>query len=136
MNKFTCTGRLMYDPTYRQAAGVDVADFTLSVNTRGKNDQGYPNSVVIKCTVWRKQAELMKKFQICKGKRVAVSGMIDLERYKTREGVDRVNLTLDVEDLDFMLDTTTMPEKTDMPAQAAPAEPAPAPMLVDEEPPF
>ena len=68
MNKFTAIGRVITDPEFRQVGGVDVCDFKLSVRTRGKNDQGYPNSIIVKCTVWRKLAEMAKNFGLYKGR--------------------------------------------------------------------
>lgn len=116
MNKFIAVGRLITEPSYRQAGGVDVCDFKLSVRTRGKNDQGYPNSIIVKCTVWRKLAEMARNFGLYKGQMVGVSGMLDVESYTDKNGVARTNLTLDVEDMDFIR-TSDMPSKNDTPAQ-------------------
>lgn len=110
MNKFIAVGRLITEPTYRQAGGVDVCDFKLSVRTRGKNDQGYPNSIIVKCTVWRKLAEMAKSFGLYKGQMVGVSGMLDMEIYTDKNNIPRTNLILDVEDIDFIR-TTDMPSK-------------------------
>lgn len=111
MNKFIAVGKVITDPNFRQAGGVDVCDFKIAVRTRGKNDQGYPNSIIVKCTVWRKLAEMCKNFGLYKGQMVGVSGMLDVEQYTTKNGESRTNLTLDVEDIDFI-------RTTDMPSQA------------------
>ena len=108
MNKFIAVGKVITDPNFRQAGGVDVCDFKIAVRTRGKNDQGYPNSVIVKCTVWRKLAEMAKNFGLYKGQMVGVSGMLDVEQYTAKNGESRTNLTLDVEDIDFIR-TTDMP---------------------------
>lgn len=108
MNKCVFTGRIITEPDYRQAGGVDVCSYKLSVRTRGKNDQGYPNSVIVKCTVWRKLAEMCKNFGLYKGQMVSVSGMMDVETYTTKDGENRTNITLDVDDMDFIR-TTDMP---------------------------
>ena len=108
MNKFIAVGKVVTDPNFRQAGGVDVCDFKVAVRTRGKNDQGYPNSIIVKCTVWRKLAEMAKNFGLYKGQMVSVSGMIDTETYTTKDGESRTNLTLDVDDMDFIR-TTDMP---------------------------
>lgn len=115
MNKFIAIGRVISEPNFRQAGGVDVCDFRLSVRTRGKNDQGYPNSIVVGCTVWRKLAETCKNFGLYKGQMVGVSGMLDLDVYTDKNGTLRTSLKLDVEDMDFIR-TTDMPSKTDTPA--------------------
>lgn len=116
MNKFIAVGKVITDPNFRQAGGVDVCDFKIAVRTRGKNDQGYPNSIIVKCTVWRKLAEMAKSFGLYKGQMVGVSGMLDVEQYTTKNGESRTNLTLDVEDIDFIR-TTDMPNKVEVPAQ-------------------
>lgn len=115
MNKCFFVGRLITDPSFRQAGGVEVCDYKISVRTRGKNDQGYPNSIIVKCTVWRKLAELCKSFGLYKGQMVGVTGMLDLEQYTDKNGVLRSNLTLDVDDMDFIRTSG------DMPGAAAPA---------------
>lgn len=110
MNKFTAIGRVISEPTYRQAGGVDVCSFPLSVRTRGKNEQGYPNSIIVKCTVWRKLAEMAKNFGLYKGQMVGVSGMLDLEVYTDKNNIPRTSITLDVDDMDFIR-TSEMPAK-------------------------
>ena len=111
MNKFIAVGKVITDPNFRQAGGVEVCDFKIAVRTRGKNDQGYPNSIIVKCTVWRKLAEMAKNFGLYKGQMVGFSGMLDVEHYTTKNGENRTNLTLDVEDIDCI-------RTTDMPSQA------------------
>lgn len=111
MNKFIAVGRLITEPSYRQAGGVDVCDYKISVRTRGKNDQGYPNSIIVKCTMWRKLAEMAKNFGLYKGQMVGVSGMLDMDVYTDKNNIPRTSLTLDVEDIDFI-------RTTDMPSQA------------------
>lgn len=116
MNKFIAVGKVITEPNFRQAGGVDVCDFKVSVRTRGKNDQGYPNSIIIKCTAWRKLAEMAKNFGLYKGQMVGISGMLDVEFYTDKNNVPRTNLTLDTEDIDFIR-TTDMPGKAETPAQ-------------------
>ena len=101
MNKFTAIGRVITDPEFRQVGGVDVCDFKLSVRTRGKNDQGYPNSIIVKCTVWRKLAEMAKNFGLYKGQTVGVSGMLDLDVYTDKNGIPRTK-TGDADDGAFV----------------------------------
>lgn len=115
MNKFTAIGRLITEPSFRQAGGVEVCDFKLSVRTRGKNDQGYSNSIIVKCTMWRRLAERAKDFGLYKGQNVGVSGMLDMEFYTDKNGIARTNLVLDVEDIDFIRQTD-MPSKAEAPA--------------------
>ena len=132
MNKFIAVGRLITEPSYRQAGGVEVCDYKISVRTRGKNDQGYPNSIIVKCTMWRKLAEMAKSFGLYKGQMVGVSGMLDMDVYTDKNNIPRTSLTLDVEDIDFIR-TTDMPaqtpargeadDTTDVPAMVAAQDP-------------
>ena len=132
MNKFIAVGRLITEPSYRQAGGVEVCDYKISVRTRGKNDQGYPNSIIVKCTMWRKLAEMAKNFGLYKGQMVGVSGMLDMDVYTDKNNIPRTSLVLDVEDIDFIR-TTDMPSQTpargeaddttDMPAMVAAQDP-------------
>ena len=131
MNKFIAVGKAITDPNFRQAGGVDVCDFKIAVRTRGKNDQGYPNSIIVKCTVWRKLAEMAKNFGLYKGQMVGVSGMLDVEQYTTKNGESRTNLTLDVEDIDFIRQTD-MPSKSDVRGDADDVTGMPAPVVAQD----
>lgn len=130
MNKFIAVGKLITEPTYRQAGGVDVCDYKVAVRTRGRNEQGYPNSVIVKCTMWRKLAEMAKSFGLYKGQMVGVSGMLDLETFTGKDGQPRTNLTLDVEDIDFIRTAGDMPVKDG----GLHEDVAPAPVVADAAP--
>lgn len=126
MNSWDFTGRLIGDPNYREVSGAKVCDFTVSVRTRGKDEQGYPKSVLARCTCWRKLAELCEQFGICKGKVLAISGMLDLRKYTNKDGVLTTSLEVSVNDIDFLLQSAPMPDKTtttaDAPAVSTTAE--------------
>lgn len=122
MNTWTFTGRLIGDPSYREVAGVKVCDFTVSVRTRGKDDQGYPKSVLARCTCWRKLAELCEQFGVCKGKTLAISGMVDLREYTNKDGVLCKSLEVDVADVDFLLQGAGQEKKPDAVAEPVTAE--------------
>ena len=134
MNKFVAVGRVIAEPVYRQAGGVEVCDFKISVRTRGKNDQGYPNSIIVRCTLWRRLAELAKSMGLLKGSNVGVVGMLDVDSFVDKEGQTRTTLTVDVDDIDFIR-TSDMPSKpkayergeaddtTDMPAMVQASDP-------------
>jgi single-stranded DNA-binding protein len=126
MNSWHFTGRLIGDPNYREVSGAKVCDFTVSVRTRGRDEQGYPKSVLARCTCWRKLAELCEQFGVCKGKVLALSGMLDLREYTNKDGVLCKSLEVDVNDIDFLLQSAPMPDKTtttaDAPAVAVTSE--------------
>lgn len=122
MNTWTFTGRLIGDPNYREVGGVKVCDFTVSVRTRGKDDQGYPKSVLARCTCWRKLAELCEQFGVAKGKTLAISGMVDLREYTNKDGVMCKSLEVDVADVDFLLQGAGQEKKPDAVAEPVTAE--------------
>lgn len=136
MNKWFFTGRLINDPEYRDVAGVKAATMTLSVRTRGKDDQGYPKSLLARCTCWRKMAELCEQFGVGKGKTLAISGMLDMREYTNKDGVLCKSLEVDVSDIDFLLDGKKQ-EANDGTLMASPATAQqPQPVDVGEELPF
>jgi single stranded DNA-binding protein len=122
MNTWTFTGRLIGDPNYREVGGVKVCDFTVSVRTRGKDDQGYPKSVLARCTCWRKLAELCEQFGVAKGKTLAISGMVDLREYTNKDGVMCKSLEVDVSDVDFLLQGAGQEKKPDAVAETVTSE--------------
>lgn len=126
MNKCTFVGRLIADPVTREAGGVPVCSMTLSVRTRGKDDSGYPKSVLIKATAWRKLAEMVTKFGCVKGSMLAVNGMIDLEEYTSRDGSIRHQIVMDVDDIDFLLTANSAQQPGN-----APASPSTPPVATD-----
>ena len=113
MNLWTFTGRLIGDPTYREVGGVRVCDFTVSVRTHGKDQQGYPNSVLARCTCWRGLADLCERFGVGKGKTLAISGELDLHEYTNKDGVLTKSLQVDVRDIDFLLEGRKQDETGD-----------------------
>lgn len=130
MNKFIGVGRVIVDPSYRQVGGVDVCDFKVAVKTRGRDENGYPKNIILRCTVWRKLAELARSFGLYKGQMVGVSGMLDMETYTAKDGTQRTNLTLDVDDIDFIRTAGDMPVKQEAPVQEA--APVSAPVVIPD----
>lgn len=132
MNKCTFVGRLITDPVMREAGGVPVCSMTLSVRTRGKDDNGYPKSVLIKATAWRKLAEMVGRFGCVKGSLLAVHGMIDLEEYTSRDGSIRHQIVMDVDDIDFLLTANSAQQPGNAPASpSTPSVAADAPIPVE-----
>lgn len=132
MNKCTFVGRLIADPVMREAGGVPVCSMTLSVRTRGKDDSGYPKSVLIKATAWRKLAEMVGNFGTHKGSLLAVNGMIDLEEYTSRDGSIRHQIVMDVDDIDFLLTANSLQQAGNAPVSPSTTSVAPdVPMPVE-----
>ena len=82
MNKVFLIGRLTRDPELRYTGNnTPVASFSLAVNRNFTNQQGEREADFFNITVWRKQAENVKKY-CTKGSLVAVEGRIQTGSYE------------------------------------------------------
>ena len=82
LNKVILIGRLTKDPELRYAANnTPVTSFTLAVDRGFLNAQKEREADFINITVWRAQAENVKKY-VTKGSQVAVEGRIQTGSYE------------------------------------------------------
>ena len=91
MNKVFLIGRAVKDTECRYTQGdepIAVANYTLAVNRRGKNDE----ADFIRCVAFGKSAEFAEKY-IKKGTKMAVVGRIQTGSYKKD---DQTHYTTDV----------------------------------------
>lgn len=101
MNKVILTGRLTRDPELRYTANNKaVCDFTIATNRPVVRD-GERVADFINCRVWNKTAENLDKYQT-KGNMIAVSGRMQVENYQDKEGKNRRNTYVLVEDLEYL----------------------------------
>lgn len=140
VNSITLVGNLVRDMEVKATtSGSILANFTLAVNTREKNQQtGEWEDVpsFIDCTMFGNRAESVSRF-VGKGSRVAVSGHIKQRRWEAKDGGKRSKLEVIVEELDFMSRQRSEEPTYEEPSYAAPA-PKPAPVMdfYDEDCPF
>lgn len=98
MNKVILTGRttrdleLKYTPSEKA-----VAQFTLAVNKRGKNDL----ADFITCEVWERTAEVMSMY-VRKGHKVGIIGRIKTDSYEDSQGQRKYVTKVVVEELEFL----------------------------------
>lgn len=87
MNKVFIVGRLARDPELRYPANSQnaVANIVVAVNRPFENAQGERVADFINITVWRKQAENVKKF-LSKGSLVGIEGRIQVSSYDGPDG--------------------------------------------------
>ena len=86
MNKVVLTGRLTRDPDLRYpSSNIPVANFTIAVNRTYTNQNGEREADFINVTVWRGQAENVKKY-VSKGSLVGVEGRIQTRNYEGNDG--------------------------------------------------
>ncbi len=89
LNSITLIGRLTRDPEMKYTAnGIAVANFTLAVDRGFTNQQGERETDFIDCTAWRKLAEVVTN-NLGKGRLVAVSGRLEIQRYQDKDGNNR-----------------------------------------------
>lgn len=99
----TITGNLTKDPELRfTSSGVAVADFSIAVTPRTYNKQtqewedGDPQ--FYRCSLWRDAAENAAE-TLRKGMRVIATGRVSLRSYETRDGQQRSELALQVDEV-------------------------------------
>lgn len=90
MNKVIISGRIVEDPELKTTASeVSVSTNTLAVNRRQKDNKGNHIVDFIDFTVWKYAADFLCNYGK-KGDLLTVFGEIQQERYKDRNGIDRV----------------------------------------------
>lgn len=90
MNNFIGIGRSTSDMELKfiPGSGTPVGKFTLAIDRDYKNKDGEKDTDFLNVEVWGKLAEAMANY-ITKGKQVAVSGAIRVDKYETEAGEKR-----------------------------------------------
>jgi single-strand DNA-binding protein len=92
MNQITLIGHLTADPTTRATPnGVTVCSFTIGVTRPRKDQNGEKQSDFFRINTWRQTADFCGKY-LTKGSRVAVTGEVNLNSYKGKDGQTRYSL--------------------------------------------
>lgn len=101
MNKVIITGRIANNLELRATStGKSICEFRLATNRPVTRD-GERVADFINCRVWNKSAENLVKYQT-KGNLIAVFGRMQVENYKDKEGKNRNNTYVLVEDLEYL----------------------------------
>lgn len=102
MNKICIVGNLTRDPELRATEqGNAVCSFTVAVNRRYKDQDGNTPTDFIPVVVWRDLAENCAKY-LAKGRKVAVSGALQIRSYTDRDGVKRWVSEIQANEVDFL----------------------------------
>ena len=102
MNKWTGTGRLTRDPEIKNTTtGKAVANFTLAVDRRFKNQDGQKEADFINCQAWGKTAEVLGQYTQ-KGSRIGVVGRLQVRSYDAQDGTKRWVTEVIVDELEFL----------------------------------
>lgn len=105
MNKLTIIGNLTRDPELRQVntqdGPVNVCDFSVAVNRRGRGSNGQNEVDYFRVTTWRGLGENCSKY-LAKGRKVAVVGEVSCRTYTGSDGVTRASMEVRAEDVEFL----------------------------------
>ena len=92
MNQIVLIGYLTADPTTRATPnGVTVCSFTIGVTRSRKDHNGEKQSDFFRINTWRQTADFCGKY-LTKGSKVAVTGELNLNSYKGKDGNLRYSL--------------------------------------------
>lgn len=97
MNQVQLIGRMARDPELRRTEkGTPVVSFALAVDRRFQRDA----VDFIDCVAWRSTAEFVDKY-FRKGKRVALTGSIQVRKWKDKDGNDRKSVEVIADSVEF-----------------------------------
>ena len=102
MNKVYLIGNLTRDPELTEtASGVPVCHFSIAVNRNYSSQDGERQTDFFNCTAWRAMAETIARYTK-KGKKIAVTGSIQLRNYEDNQGVKRTAVDIIAQDVEFL----------------------------------
>lgn len=123
MNKVFLIGNLTRDPELRETpSGVSMCRFAIAVQRPYSSQDGERQTDFFECTAWRGLGETIARFTK-KGKKVAVSGSIQIRNYEDNQGNKRTAVDIIVQDCEFLSPRDS--EDTFDDAQDAPRASAP-----------
>tara|TARA_R110002051_G_scaffold72650_2_gene131297 strand:+ start:1123 stop:1497 length:375 start_codon:yes stop_codon:yes gene_type:complete len=92
----TMTGRLTRDPETTETKTSSVTKFSIAVNGFKKDNVSF-----FDCEAWGKVGEIVQEY--CgKGKQVAISGTIRIDRWEDKDGNNRSKPIVNVRDLTLL----------------------------------
>ena len=102
MNKVFLIGNLTRDPELTEtASGVPVCHFAIAVNRNYSSQDGERQTDFFNSTAWRATAETIARYTK-KGKKVAVTGSIQMRNYEDNQGIKRSAVDIIVQDVEFL----------------------------------
>ena len=94
MNKVILSGNLTKDAELRYTANDKAYSKFCIANNEGYGDNKKTN--FFNCTLWGKSAENLNRF-LTKGQKVLITGKVEINDYKDREGVERKIIDINVD---------------------------------------
>ncbi len=122
MNKVFLIGNLTRDPELRETpSGVAMCRFAIAVQRPYSSQDGERQTDFFECTAWRGLGETIARYTK-KGKKVAVSGSVQIRNYEDNQGQRRTAVDIIVQDCEFLSprDNDDSFDATETPRQSAP----------------
>ena len=102
MNKVFLIGNLTRDPELRETpSGVAMCRFAIAVQRPYSSQDGERQTDFFECTAWRGLGETIARYTK-KGKKVAVTGSIQIRNYEDNQGSKRTAVDIIVQDCEFL----------------------------------
>lgn len=106
MDRLEFIGNLTKDPELRTTqTGISVCSFSVAVNkplTKAQRDAGQqPQAKYYRVSAWRELGENCQKY-LAKGRKVYVSGTVDVSTYTANDGTVRANLEVNADQVEFL----------------------------------
>jgi single-strand DNA-binding protein len=90
LNNFQAMGHLGRAPELKQAAGKQLAEFTVAVSS---GTMQKPDTIWLKCTVWGDRAQRVVE-KLNKGDAVYVSGRLSIRAYQGKDGTPKAEASV------------------------------------------
>ena len=134
MNKVFLIGNLTRDPEIREtASGVPMCRFAIAVQRPYSSQDGERQTDFFECTAWRGLGENIARFTK-KGKKVAVTGSIQIRNYEDNQGAKRTAVDVIVQDCEFLSPRDSEDSFEDeAPRASAPAKRKPVLQAMDDD---
>ena len=134
MNKVFLIGNLTRDPEIREtASGVPMCRFAIAVQRPYSSQDGERQTDFFECTAWRGLGENIARFTK-KGKKVAVTGSIQIRNYEDNQGAKRTAVDVIVQDCEFLSPRDSEDSFEDeAPRASAPAKRKPVLQEMDDD---
>ena len=115
INSVSLSGNLVRDAELRATSGGSfILTFDVAVNERRKQEDGSwgDETSYIRCKMFGKRAQATQP-HLTKGCKVSVQGKIRQERWQTKEGQNRSEVVVLVDEFEFMDRRSTQPAPQD-----------------------
>lgn len=122
MNVCHLIGNLANDPEVRTTqSGLCTCSFRLAVQRRFKGADGQRETDFIPIVAWRQTAELCAKY-LAKGRKVAVTGSLQMRSYQAQDGQKRTVAEVIADNVEFLTSRAEAAEQAQSALQNTHAE--------------